>query len=176
MVKQAEQIKSQVSQQARASSAEANYLSDVARNHTRAAPSKPHGGREKKGSSFHRRGYCDRGGKPPNTKCNKCGKDNKHAQCPAKTAQCRNCQKTFCSRVSLCKGKLTDIAEQDDNQSDGHFLGEVKAYTYISDNNTTPWPVKLKVCETPLSSLSILVQISLGFQKKHITSSDNCPS
>jgi len=105
IVRQSEQIKGQISQQAKASSADTSYLSEVAHNHGHAAT--PHQqyrgrGRRQNSGSFQAAGHRDGGGK---SKCFRCGKDHpKHAQCAARNAQCRNCHKVGHFAV-VCQSK-----------------------------------------------------------------------
>lgn len=155
MVRQSEQIKGQVSQQAKASSTDASYLSEVARKHARA--SNPHAGggwKQQRGGNRKVRppAHQDKRGE---RNCFRCGKDHpKQVQCVARNAQCRNCQKIG-HFAAVCKSaKVNELvnvrSEHEASLSSGQFLGEIKSACKIKDS-TTPWTVKLHISNTPVT-------------------------
>lgn len=139
MVRQSEQIKGQVSQQARTNTADASYLSEVARRQARATPPQQHRDRGKRQNSgnFHARDACFR-----------CGKDHpKHVQCTARNAQCRNCHKMGHFAIVCRSATMNELttSEQEDSHSE-QFLGEID-----TTDSTVPWTVKLTISGTPVT-------------------------
>ena len=132
-VRQSEQTKGQISQQARASLTDASYLSEVARTHARAVPTPQCRGRKKKHVSFH---TASLGHRSDGGKCFRCGKDHpKHTACAARNAQCRNCHKTGQFAVVCRSARVNEVTTvgQEADHSGRQFLGEIKTkYTYIA--------------------------------------------
>lgn len=142
MVRQTEQIKGQVSQQTKASSADASLLSEVARAQTRQ--------RQNNSNACQASHYEGSGG--DTKKCFRCGKNHPRlAQCAARNA---HCQKIGHFAAVCCSAKVNELvnvtAEQEPSQNGGHFLGEIKTACNIADS-TTPWTVWLRISNMPIT-------------------------